>query len=384
MRALLLWYAKCLTEGPVSRPESTKPNEKKKRRLPLFFNIPDERDPAVEFKRGSLSPLISGMGSPMGPIIRQKKAHVFRRAVTLYDRHMQAGCRVDTKVWMLKSPSLFGYDFLRTPAYFSSQRFSTTKKNRESVVPSYLYNEDSDSLGVDYWVDACSSVLGGAGFSVGNAPEENEPEDMMLAEIPDFADFIASDVDFSGKSLRRVRIGKDLVREGSPDPLLFKGFHRVLEIAAKDFESLDPTRDIRESTVLGYINLLVMAAPTLKSDPDIPFVLRQEQHDNATLIDLFNTLVAGFALAIEHTDPEQRMQIKFHTRTPFGVDHDPRVVYVLHALAAEWLNIQVILYGLSEQQGQAMSRLWSTVRQELNNKTLSDCISHIGAFLLQA
>lgn len=243
----------------------------------------------------------------------------------------------------------------------------------------YDYNP-STGAHEDVWVDFANSSLGGGCFTYGFVQEE-----IMVAETPDFANYIASHQSSTKRgwcdiSIRNGDIGTRMnVGQGTPNPLLLRGLHRVQEIDTnqaygKKFESItDIQRIVRPLPQPQKYDVLAIAAPRLTSTQP------SEQHAPATVKDIFDTLMAGFTLVKNQSTPGMTPMI--HTgKLGCGVFHnDPKLVIMLQMLAASHLDLDIKFWGTSPQEITQAQQTMNGLN--LYGKSLQQCLDEIARSL---
>jgi len=191
--------------------------------------------------------------------------------------------------------------------------------------------------------------LGGGVFGDGFVQEE-----IMCMETPELANAAANNL--------RTRSSGDKVFQGSPEPLLFKGAHRVMEIEGvygddwlhTSVSQLDKDSPLLLKSDVEQIIILAMAAPRVES--------KGQETSLETIKDLFNTFYAGFLLAADnpggalsaHRSAEARTArsgrrggtsstVRVNTG-PIGAGdfgNSKLVVYVVQRLAAKEANVNL-------------------------------------------
>jgi hypothetical protein len=224
------------------------------------------------------------------------------------------------------------------------------------------------------WVDFANKDLGGGVFRNGFVQEE-----IMCLEMPELANAAAQ------KTQLITRSGSgEGVMEGSPEPLLFSGVRRVLDIE-KDHLYGDKWLKVSEFDVTctyspflqshQHVIVLAMAAPKLKD--------KSHQKDLDTIKDLFNTFCAGFELVA--TDASQKGTVTVNTG-PIGCGdfaNDKVVVHVLQHLAAEYVGnkssvqFDVNFWGYGDQkENQQIDQDYKDIYKESKGKKIEDLLKN--------
>jgi hypothetical protein len=258
---------------------------------------------------------------------------------------------------------------------FLSEVFANNPLNMTTT--SAFYDYESTSGADHYWVDFANAYLGGGCFTDGFVQEE-----IMVAEMPDFANHIAAHQNPAHPGwceiTTRTHTGPGQVSwvlQADPHPYLLKNVHRVQaiqgvygrEIASK---SRDEIREAAaEISPPKSANVLAIAAPHLKDKNHVT------QFDKSTLQDIFSNLMAGMSLVNKNgTKP-----IVLHSgQLGCGAfNNNATAVYVLHCLAAQHLGIEVKLHGYSQDKVREGQEAWERISPQLQGKTLDECLQII-------
>jgi hypothetical protein len=290
------------------------------------------------------------------PDERARKKHMLLSKALSHFKQLQSTSTMiahslpDVKMFELtktKDPEYFGKKFAET-------KVTVTFEKDEH----YSYHDDRASGITDVWVDYANRKLGGGVFTDGFVQEE-----IMCMETPELANAAANNLD--------TRSGGEGPSEGSPEPWLFKGAHRVMEIQGVYGEEWKTTKIEqldRDSALLPkdeQIIILAMAAPCVGAN--CPGGGKPEPKSWLTIRDLFNTFYAGFLLASDNPGgPEGRRpatgsparrgtaggRVRINTG-PIGsgdFGNDKSAVYVLQRLAAEHAGVDIRFWAYNESE----------------------------------
>lgn len=253
----------------------------------------------------------------------------------------------------------------KDPNYFQ-QPFRPLQSKTYVTEKYYDYKSYYDDV-EDVWVDFANANLGGGCFDRGFVQEET-----MVVEMPDFAEHIAEHQKKGYKPGGKhfctisVREGPFQTRSevggGKVNPYLLKGLHRVQQI--------DKNGKTRVAVPLGEIqkvNVLAIAAPKLVAR-DL-----NEQCSYDTARDLFNTIMAGFTLAMQEKDPAKTCLIHSGKFGCGDYKNNPTLVYLLHCLASKHTGVSVVLHGYKDSESQAAQKIWESL--DLRMLSLGECIN---------
>jgi hypothetical protein len=301
----------------------------------------------------------------VGP--QKKKAALFRQAMS---RLKENGA--EPSLEMIQMSDAKKKEF-KTPRHFNE----IPQLNEDSVPKTtpnfYHYVTSNDSEVV--WVDFANRVLGGGCFGAGFVQEE-----IMVAEMPEFANLIAENLDDTGRCSILTREGKESPGKGNPTPVLIKGVHRVQAVDGRQFyghklnafDEKKICRDTKELYPPQKVNILAIAAPRL-ADND-----KETQTAKLVAKDIYNTLVAGFVHAKDHNESGNPLEI--HSgRIGCGVfNNDPNLVYLLHIAAAQQVgDINLVMHGYNDQDAARLNNIW---KKEICNRafnTVEEMVEHI-------
>lgn len=254
----------------------------------------------------------------------------------------------------------------KTPAYFS-EKLSTTEQAYFCSPEYFDYNPVDATRYYESWVDFANRKLLGAALSHGQVQEEQ-----MAEEIPELLMHGMTHLQpGSTRSLVETRSGGDGVQKGSPSPLLFDGLWRV--------QAVDPTRTYgrqfnRNVTTANAktfletvdpaqkVNILAIAAPKLATRNNL-----DEQTDQRTLEDLFNTFVAGFTLAKAQADKAGKKGLVHTGQIGAGAfGNNPSVVFALQRLAADQVGVELRFYDYDTRATRDGNDLYEDLRRQID------------------
>jgi Poly (ADP-ribose) glycohydrolase (PARG) len=281
----------------------------------------------------------------------------YRKKVYIYATALAQYSRIDRKT--KTSPNFYVQDDAKYkwtppskyPSYLATDAFKSKAVDHSSDSNWYDYHFSGDVKQTDvYWVDYANAYLGGGAFTAGFLQEET-----MCCETPDLANLAAwqdkdAHGDWNSHLTTRTPVSKEKVAAvgcGYPTPIVIKGLHRVLNLNAKrnfspvkfEDKSFEEIRTIVNNGVFPgspseTFNVIAAAAPNLKTAPT------HGAKEEATVIDLFNTFVAMFALAQKQSAAGKNIVVNTGPIGcgDFGNDHI--VVYVLQWLAAGHVSLK--------------------------------------------
>lgn len=314
----------------------------------------------------------------------QQKAFLFQNAQDIFQRQ-----KLVSKVQRHNLDAAAAATFKATktdkPAYFT-ETFTPSNQPPNVTTNAGFYSYDQTQGREDFWVDFSNASLGGGCFTHGFVQEE-----IMVAEMPDFAELLAQNQDSNrgGWSSISTRQGDMNTRTGvlggSPTPVLMKGLTRVQKVKVYgDSISNKPTLLntngidlVEELAVPQKVNLLAIAAPKLNSRTS------DEQYHVDTLSDIFNTIVAGLTL-VKQNNPTNNAVVHSGQLGCGAFMNDPRAVYLLHRLAAEYKGVDLVLHDYKPQASLDYENQWNTIRQQLvglPQKTIQECLEVISQHL---
>ncbi len=281
----------------------------------------------------------------------RKKTYIYSTALAQFARNEWKKLATP-KATFLNDARKYEWDSTKNPpypAYLASEKFERHTVN-VSCNPNFYDYADPSGV-VSYWIDFANAWLGGGAFTAGFVQEET-----MCCETPDLANFAAwQDKDSQGewRSHLKTRLPPNAaVGAGNPAPLLIAGAHRVLNLDSQhnfhgglESKTFAEVQAIVDKGVLGQaqtFNVLAAAAPDLTANP------KHEPTDEATLVDLFNTFVAMFALARQQAGGKPIVV----NSGPMGCGafgNSVQVVFLLQALAAEHVGDCTLKYWAAGQ-----------------------------------
>lgn len=263
-----------------------------------------------------------------------------------------------------ENPAKFRLDETRIPSYFRDPLVST-RPLRMTCTEAFFDYEPTPGR-EDYWVDFANCSLGGGCFTHGFVQEE-----IMVHEMPDLAEHIAGSQSTTAVGWCDIctREGpmstRNRVLQGSPNPYVMKGLHRVQHIVGT-YGHVDETTQAVPLPSPQEVNILAIAAPKLHSRS------AREQWDPRTLMDIFNTLVSGFSLIQRNAT---RPVVIHSGKLGCGAfNNNVHAVYLLHCLAAQQLGSEVHLHGYTSEEARRYQRSWDSIRPILEGKSLEACI----------
>jgi hypothetical protein len=343
---------------------------------------------ANEVRLNDLQEMISKLKSKTTGIIEQKKAAIYEKAIKLFNNITDPLKKIEAA--RLTNADAFKLDKNNTPSYFKESLKEGT--DTEFTTTGNFYDYEKTPNKEDVWVDFANVFPGGACFGHGFVQEE-----IMVAEMPDFADFIAkftADDNWCNLQTRECndnfsstgKTGRDAkkpqhVMEGNPTPLYIKNAHRVL--AVKDVYGGKIDKISAETLIKDHVkaldrpqevNLLAIAAPKLYGKT------LEEQWDLNTLKDNFNTLMAGFQLVKDQAEgPPPGPPPCIHSgQIGCGVfNNNPHAIYLLHRLAAQHLGVEIKLHGYKDDDVKAYEASWKDLAPSMKGKSLEDCLGVI-------
>lgn len=264
----------------------------------------------------------------------------------------------------------------KSPSYFK-EKIQVSRS--ESVEFSRgFYDYKSSDKGV-YWVDFANKRLGGGCFGNGFVQEE-----IMVQEMPGFAALIASNLgEDKIHSNLLTRAGGEGPMQGSPTPLLIEGLTRTIALdTAKKFKvgntdikcyghegsklNEDQLQECISDTRQENINLIAVAAPRLKAKAD--------SCQRGVVIDLFNTVFAGFSLAKEKANTTPVVI----NSGPIGCgafNNNPVAACLVQMLAAKHLGVELKLWAISQEDQKKALKIWKEV--ELSNITIEQALTKL-------
>lgn len=263
-------------------------------------------------------------------------------------------------------PDQFHLDETSAPSYFQDVVHSDPYRPLRLTCTDAFFDYEPTPGHEDYWVDFANCSLGGGCFTHGFVQEE-----IMVHEMPDLAEHIAScqsrtATGWCDISTREGPMAsRNRVLQGSPNPYLMKGLHRVQKIVGT-YGHVDETTQAVPLPSSQAVNVLAIAAPKLHSKNP------REQWDHRTLMDLFNTLVSGFSLVQRKaTGP---MMIHSGKLGCGAFNNNVHAVYLLHCLAAQYLGCEVRLHGYTSEEAQRYQRSWESIRPTLEGRRVEECL----------
>jgi hypothetical protein len=273
-----------------------------------------------------------------------------------------------TKVEDLSNPKDYVLNAGQTPHYFSTA-FTPNPAIKVTPNDATRYDYTTKAQGpFQLWLDFASPELGGGAFTDGMLEEET-----MVLETPELANLAAQ----VPRPKTRDGDGKGPMAS-NPTPKIFRHVRRTIElqkeslkddkwktIAIKDF--LHVTKPLPANQVF---NVLALAVAHLTSSDD--------QKKQETINDLFNTFDAGFRMT-NHSGGQDSVI----NTGPIGTGnfkHDHRVVYVMQHLAAQQTGVNLVYWGLTNNDQTAYDKVVNEIIAEYNkdkSKPGYDTISHL-------
>jgi hypothetical protein len=282
----------------------------------------------------------------------RKKVYIYATALAQYSR-FDSETKTSPYVYVLEDSKYTWTSPSTYPHYLAVDPFGSKKVDLsfDSKWYDYVFRGDVKQTDV-YWVDYAFHFLGGGAFTNGFLQEET-----MCCETPDLANLAAwQEKDAHGDwnshlMTRRTSVNKEKVAAvgcGDPTPIMIKGLHRVLNLKAKDNfshgatlegKSFEEIRTIVNNGVFPgsaseTFNVIAAAAPNLNTAPT------HGAKDEATVVDLFNTFVAMFALAQKQSAGGKSIVVNTGPIGCGNFGNDRIVVYVLQALAAGLVSLK--------------------------------------------
>lgn len=302
---------------------------------------------------------------------QKNKAGLFQQAI---DRFEDKKASVTLETFRLEDKDQFHLTADKMPAYFND-KFNDKNELNIEITPNF-YDYINSSEREDYWVDFANSSLGGACFTHGFVQEE-----IMVAEMPDFADHIAEHVSatkphWSDVFIREGHLDeREWVKKGSPNPYLMKGLTRV-QAVDKQAYGRPKFKDLLETTkslpVPQKVNVVAIAAPRLHNKE------HSEQWDRSTLEDCFNSLMAGFKLV-----DEQSKNYTIHSgKIGCGAfNNDIHAIFLVHCFIAQHLKVSLKLHGYTDEEKNIFEPSWKKLTPKLTDHTLQECVAIISEHL---
>jgi len=230
-------------------------------------------------------------------------------------------------------------------------------------------------------------------------------EEIKNIEIPDLLMLGTNPDNFNaktGKSTIYVRKPYDnesasVVGTGRPEPLLFTGLKRVLDIGlygpawlAETAESVKNSAKVKSLSEAQTINMIALAAPDLTKTPEFAAEsdrtvkatkCRAESTKLNTLIDLTNTLTAAILLTKKVAGKLEQKPVFHSGKVGCGVfGNDPAAVYLMLSLLSAHHDIEIVAwdYGDKEQviYEDLKKQLFSS--EKLKDASIENCLEVIG------
>lgn len=280
----------------------------------------------------------------------RKKVYIYATALAQYFR-FDSKTKTSPKFYVQDDPKYIWASPSTYPNYLAKDPFDSRAVGLSFDSNWYDYVFDGHVQDTDaYWVDFANAYLGGGAFTNGFVQEET-----MCCETPDLANLAAwqdkdAHGDWRSHLMTRTPVSKEdlaAVGCGDPTPIVIKGLHRVLNLNAeanfkhaglenKSFEEIRAivNKGVFPGAAWETFNLIAAAAPNLNTAP------KHGAKDEATVVDLFNTFVAMFALAQKQSAAGKKIVVNTGPIGCGNFGNDDVVVYVLQALAAEHVSLK--------------------------------------------
>ncbi len=257
-------------------------------------------------------------------------------------------------------------------SYLNEQFQPKDSFHLETTAQYYTYTESFSPPPLSFHIDFANRFLGGGVLRAGFVQEE-------IA----FSEAVAATALVWQHQPIMTRDGEAGVLQGSPNPRLLRQVLRVQAIqgvyGAELFTRSQAQIEAAAHplTSLQQVNFIAIAAPCLESNPSRERVFARE-----TLLDIANTLFAGFELALAEANGAHCV---IHSG-PIGCGafgNDREAVFLLHLLVAEHLGVNLVLHGYPDAETGPYIARWRTLSSTLQGRPLYECIQDLSQYLLQ-